>query len=190
VLACGALATELVELVRANDLEQVVVDCLPASLHHRPALIPDALRERLAKSASQYDRIIIGYGDCGTNGGIDDVCEEYGATRVPGEHCFEFYAGPALYARLQDAEIGTFYLSDFFARHFSLFVLEPLGITAHPELAELYFGNYRKIVYVSQAPTPDLLARAQDAADHLGLDFEHHHVGYGDLGSTIVTLGR
>ena len=188
VLACGALAGELVELVKVNGLDDLTVDCLPASLHHKPALIPDALRERLAMSANDFDTILIGYGDCGTNGGIDDVCQEFGATRVPGDHCFEFFAGQPLFAELQEAEIGTFYLTDFFARHFELFVLEPLGIIKHPELEEMYFGNYNKIVYISQVTSEDLMARAKAAADRLNLDFEHHHVGYGDLGTTLVQL--
>ncbi len=188
VLACGALAGELVELVKLNDLTELTVDCLPASLHHKPALIPDALRDRLSGTADDFDRIVIGYGDCGTNGDIDEVCDEFNAVRVPGDHCFEFFAGRSLFAELQHEEVGTFYLTDFFARHFELFVLEPLGIVKHPELEEMYFGNYRKIVYISQAPTAELMARAQAAAQRLNLDFEHHHVGYGDLQTTVVQL--
>lgn len=190
LLACGALAKEVIALIDANRLDDAVtVDCLPASLHHKPALIPDALRERLQQTKGEYDQIIIGYGDCGTSGEIDDVCLEFGATRIPGEHCFEFYAGSATFAALHEAELGTFYLTDFFARHFDLFVLEALGITAHPELETMYFGNYKKVVYLSQDATPALLKRARAAADRLGLAFEHVSCGYGELATTMVSLG-
>lgn len=184
ILGCGALARELVEVVRVNGLSNVTVDCLPAVLHHRPALIADALTERL--TGSSYDRILIGYGDCGTVGEIDRVCAEFGATRLPGAHCFEFFAGAATYEALQEAELGTFYLTDFFARHFEMFVMDTLGMTEHPELIELYFGNYTKIVYISQAPSQELMARAESVATMLGLDFEHRPVGYGEMEPAIV----
>ncbi|MEM9652055.1 MAG: DUF1638 domain-containing protein [Actinomycetota bacterium] len=194
ILGCGALAAELLELVRVNNLSHVTVDCLPASLHHKPALIAAALNERLERLEQRegpaYQQILIGYGDCGTAGAIDRVCDRFGATRLPGAHCFEFFAGAEVYGALQEAELGTFYLTDFFARHFKLFVLDALGMVAHPELIQLYFGNYTRVVYISQAPSPDLLQRAEDAATHLGLTFEHRPVGYGDLGPVFVGLGE
>jgi hypothetical protein len=184
ILGCGALAREFVDVIRVNRLPNVTVDCLPAVLHHRPALIADALTQRLTDNT--YDRVLIGYGDCGTAGAIDEVCRRFGATRLPGAHCFEFFAGAGSYAALQEAELGTFYLTDFFARHFDMFVMDTLGITEHPELQELYFGNYRRVVYLSQLDDSDLLARAEAAADRLGLNFEHRPVGYGELEPAMV----
>lgn len=184
ILGCGALARELLEVVRVNRLPNVTVDCLPAVLHHRPARIADALIERLTDA--DHDRILIGYGDCGTAGAIDEVCKRFGASRLPGAHCFEFFAGAQSYAAMQEAELGTFYLTDFFARHFDMFVLDTLGITEHPELESMYFGNYRRVVYLSQVEDQDLLARAEAAADRLGLAFEHRPVGYGEMAPATV----
>ena len=184
ILGCGALAKELIEVVRVNNLEDVTVDCLPAVLHHRPALIADALTARL--ETADYDRVLIGYGDCGTSGAIDEVCARFGATRLPGAHCFEFFAGAQVFQALQEAELGTFYLTDFFARHFDMFVMDTLGMIEHPELIELYFGNYTRIVYLSQTTDPDLLERARAVAAKLDLTFEHRPVGYGEVGPALV----
>lgn len=189
VLACGALARELLAIVAADGLTNVVVECLPASLHHTPAAIGPALRHRLSAVAGNFDRIVVGYADCGTVGEVDEVCTEFDALRLPGEHCFEFYAGHSVYGQMQDAEPGTFYLTDFLARHFDLFVMDQLGITAHPELEELYFGNYRRMIYLSQEATPDLIGRARTAAERLGLDFQHRPSGFGELQPVLVEIG-
>lgn len=181
ILACGALARELLAVRDANSLDTLTVECLPASLHHTPALIPNAVKRRLETAVDVYDRVLVGYADCGTAGALDEVCEQFGATRLPGAHCFEFFAGANVYDELQEQELGTFYLTDFLARHFDRFVLDALGITDHPELEALYFGNYTRMIYLSQVPTDELLVRAEAAAARLGLDFEHRPSGYGEL---------
>lgn len=181
ILACGALARELLAIKEANRLDTITVECLPASLHHTPALITKAVRDRLEKAVGDHDRVLIGYADCGTSGALDELCEEFGTTRLPGAHCFEFFAGADVYTALQEQQPGTFYLTDFLARHFERFVLDALGITNHPELEALYFGNYQRLIYVSQLPTPELIERARAAADRLGLEFEHRPSAYGEL---------
>ncbi len=181
LLACGALARELLAIKEVNGLDALTVECLPASLHHTPALIPEAVRQRLEKAVGQYDRVLVGYADCGTAGVLDDVCEQFGATRLPGAHCFEFFAGADIYDQLQEQELGTFYLTDFLARHFDRFVLDALGITEHPELEAMYFGNYTRLIYLSQVENDELLSRAEAAASRLGLAFEHRPSGYSEL---------
>lgn len=181
IIACGALARELLAVREANGLDMLTVECLPASLHHTPALIPNAVKRRLETAVDAYDRVLVGYADCGTAGALDEVCEQFGATRLPGAHCFEFFAGASVYDQLQEQELGTFYLTDFLARHFDHFVLDALGITEHPELEAMYFANYTRMIYLSQVPTDELLNRAEAAAARLGLEFEHRPSGYGEL---------
>ncbi len=65
-----------------------------------------------------------------------------------------------------------------------------LGLDRWPDLRDTYFGNYRRLVYLSQVPTSDLVERATAAAHRLGLSFEHRHTGYGDLASTLVEVTR
>lgn len=189
VLACGALARELKAVVDANQLTGLRMEYLPAGLHNTPQLIPAAVEDRLAAVGARYDQVFVGYGDCGTGGRLDDVLERYGAQRLPGAHCYEFFAGPETFARLHDAEPGTFYLTDFLLRQFDRLVWRGLGLDRWPHLRDDYFGNYTRLCYLSQFPTPRLLAEAQDAADRLGLRLEHVPVGTGVVGPILVSLG-
>ena len=183
VIACGALAREIDDLKRAYGWDHLYLTCIDAKLHHRPALIPDRLRTKIRRNKDKYDRIYVAYADCGTRGEIDRVIEEEGPgiERLPGVHCYQFFAGADRFAALADAEPGTFYLTDFLTRHFDRFVIEPLQIDPHPELKAMYFGNYTSVVYLLQIQDDSLLQAARDAADRLELEFEHVHCGYGEM---------
>jgi len=181
VIACGALAREITDLKRRHGWDHLHLKCLDAKLHNRPSEIPRRLRAAIRKYRADYAQVFVAYADCGTAGGIDRVLVEEGATRLEGAHCYEFFAGRDRFAALADAEPGTFYLTDFLARHFERLVIGPLGLERHPELRDAYFGNYRKLVYLSQRRDSALYAAAESAAERLGLDFEHLHSGYGEL---------
>lgn len=188
VLACGALVHELQAVREQQALLNVRIECLPASLHMRPQLIADELRQRLSERIDLYDRILIGYADCGTSGEIDDVCEEFGVTRLGGAHCYEFFAGGDLFHQIHADDPTVFYLTDFLARHFERFILDGLGITEHPELLPMYFGNYTRLLYLAQVDDPELDLRAQNAAATLGLTYERISTGYGDLTEQVVEI--
>ncbi len=208
VLGCGALANELKALVNdASDNEGrgIDIECLPAKLHNRPAYIAGEVRARLDRLTQQgrtYERILLGYGDCGSAGAIDDLCDEFerahaagdgpAMTRVPGAHCYEFFAGAADFARLSDDEPATFYLTDYLARHFDLLVWNGLGIADHPELAEMYFGNYRRVVLLTQTCDDTERARveacARAGAERLGLPLEVVRTGYGELADAVTSV--
>lgn len=187
VIACGALAREIDDLKSAHGWDHLHLACIDAKLHHRPALIPARLREKIRRNKDKFDHIYVAYADCGTRGEIDRVIEEEGPgiERLPGVHCYQFFAGSERFERMADAEPGTFYLTDFLAEHFDRFVMEPLKINEHPELFDMFFGNYKKVVYLSQLEDERLLKRAKDAADRLKLEFEHVHCGYGELETGI-----
>ncbi|MEE2768677.1 MAG: DUF1638 domain-containing protein [Actinomycetota bacterium] len=189
VVACGALSRELLHLVEVNGLDHIDVECLPASYHNEPDRIPEAVAERVRAAANSYDRIFVGYADCGTGGRLDSVCESLGVERLPGAHCYEFFTGGAAFAKLQDAEIGSFYLTDFLVRHFNRLVIEALWLDSHPELLDDYFGNYTRLVYLAQVEDHELETRARAAAERLGLTFEMRRTGYGDLELAVVGLG-
>lgn len=183
VIACGALAREITELKRSNGWDHLDLACIDAKLHLRPALIPDRLREIIRSHKDNFDRIFVAYADCGTGGEIDRVIAEEGEgiERLPGAHCYQFFVGEERFAALSDAEPGTFYLTDFLAQHFERFVIKPLQLEQHPELRDAFFGNYRRLVYLSQTRSEELLQAARDAARRLELEFEHVHCGYGGL---------
>jgi len=181
VIACGALVSELRAVLAANSMiDAVDVAYLPANLHNRPERIVPTLREHVAHHlATDPDRtVLIGYADCGTGGQLDAYLDELpNATRLPGSHCYEFFSGTELFTALHDAVPGTFYLTDFLAKHFDALVWQSLGLDRHPELREAYFGNYSRVVLLSQSLDPAVVDAGRAAAARLALVFEHHHVG-------------
>jgi len=190
VIACGALAREIDDLQRVNQWSHLKLVCIDAKLHHRPALIPAALREKIRQYKRKFKKILVAYADCGTGGEIDRVIAEEAKEggnieRLPGAHCYEFFAGSKVFSELSEAEPGTFYLTDFLAEHFNRFVIKPLKIDQYPELEAAFFGNYRRMVFLSQTHNEKLIEKAQQAAARLGLEFEHRHCGYGELESSL-----
>jgi hypothetical protein len=190
VIACGALAKEMLDVVRINSMDWVDVECLPARLHNTPDLIPAAVAARLDSAVGRYQEVFVGYADCGTGGMLDRVLEARGVERLPGAHCYEFFATSGVFASLHDEEPGTFYLTDFLVRHFERLVWVGLGLDRWPHLRDDYFGNYKRLVYLSQIETRDLEDLARVAATRLGLDFEHRPVGYGEMATTLVDVAR
>jgi hypothetical protein len=181
ILACGAIAREVLAVIRLNGWENVTVRCLPAKLHSRPELIAPAVDAKLQELRGRYERVFVGYADCGTGGALDRVLEQHGVDRLPGDHCYGFLAGNDAWEKLHDAEPATFYLTDFLARHFDAIVIRGLGLDRHPGLLEQYFGNYRRVLYLAQTDDEDLRRRARAAADRLGLEYEERRTGYGEL---------
>jgi hypothetical protein len=177
VIACGALAREVLAL----RLEHIDVACLPAQLHNHPRRIPEAMRTKIRADRAAYDEILCLYGDCGTGGELDRVLEEEGVRRIEGAHCYAFYAGEEAFAALAEEEPGTFYLTDFLARHFDTLVISGLGLDRFPQLRDDYFGNYRRVVHLAQFDDPEIAAKAKAAADRLGLAYERRFTGLGGI---------
>ena len=186
VIGCGALARELVAVIDQAGLTNVDLTCLPATLHNRPGGIPAAVRAKVRAARPRYERIFIAYADCGTGGLLDAMLADEGVERLPGAHCYEVYSGSAAFAAMADEEPGTFYLTDFLARNFERLVWIGLGLDRHPELLPTYFGNYRRLIYLAQTNDPSLVRAARRAARRLGLTFELHQTGYGDLAASLV----
>jgi len=233
VIACGALARELLAVSQLNGLDNVTVECLPASLHNRPSEIPELVRSRIRRARGQddlvpgtnsssmsaasapddlvpgtkssdtqlvdagtetadgtFDEILIGYADCGTGGLLEQVCAEEGVEMLAGAHCYQFFATHDGFERLQDHALGSFYLTDFLARNWERLVWEGLGIADHPELRDMYFGNYTRLVYLEQTDDPRARAAASACAERLGLELHVEHTGYGELGTSVVNFTR
>ncbi len=186
IIACGALAREYLDLIDRNGWDNVTLECLPAKLHNTPKLITDAVRERLDRAEGSFDSILVGYADCGTGGHLDTLLDERGISRLPGAHCYEFFSTSAVFADLHDAEPGTLYLTDYLAKHFDRLIWETLGLDRWPELRDQYFGNYTRLIYLSQVDDPAIYTQAQEAAERLGLEFAHLPTGYGEMAEATV----
>lgn len=181
ILACGALSHELVELRRRNRWTHVQIKCLPADLHYTPKEIPFEVRDALDRYRDDYEHIFVAYADCGTGGLLDPVLKEFGVQRLPGAHCYEFFAAAGVFGQLADEEPGTFYLTDFLVQNFDRLVTEILGLEDHPELKELYFANYRRVVYLAQQDSPELEQMAREQAEYLGLEYQLLRTGLDPL---------
>src|SRR5690606_24572714 len=189
VIACGALAREILAICAQHGLGHVDIRCLPAIWHAHPRKIVPGLEEAVAEARSRgFKTIFFAYADCGTGGDIDRLCEREGIARIAGPHCYSFFPGNAAFEAEADDNILSFFLTDFLARQFQSFVVEPLGLDRHPDLKEMYFGNYRKLVYLSQQEDEELQEKAKAAADYLGLAYEYRFTGYGDLTPTLARL--
>jgi hypothetical protein len=180
VIACGALAREVLSL-RNGPLGSFDVTCLPAALHNRPERIPQAVRNKICAHRARYDEIVCLYGDCGTAGELDRVLAEEGVTRIDGPHCYAFYAGEDEFAEMMEAEPGTFFLTDFLARHFERLVIEGLGLDRFPQLRDDYFGHYQRLVHLAQTDDPAIAEKAEAAAQRLGLNYERRFTGLGGI---------
>ena len=185
VIACGALVRELQYLIAQNPHLAIDIKAIPSTYHNRPEKITPAVKRRITMARSRYKRIFVAYADCGTGGDLDRLLEQEQVERLPGAHCYAFFTGVEAFAARGDEDMRSFFLTDFLVRQFATLVIRGLGLDRHPELLPVYFGNYEKVVYLSQVPTPELIAKAEDAACKLGLAFEHRHVGFGDLGLAI-----
>jgi hypothetical protein len=181
ILACGAIAREVLAVIRLNGWTHVELRCLPAKLHSTPEKIAGAVDAKLGEIAGRYERVFVAYADCGTAGALDVVLRRHGVERLPGAHCYGFLAGNAAWDAMQEEEPGTYYLTDFLARHFDSLVVRSFKLDTHPELVPIMFGNYRRLVYLAQTDDPALRERAEAAAAFLGLAFERRRTGYGEL---------
>ena len=189
IIACGALAHEITALRRLNNWDHVDVQCLRADLHNTPDKITGEVKAQIDMARGHYDRIMIGYADCGTGGHLDAlIAEEQNVERLPGAHCYEFFATSRVFNELSEAELGTLYLTDYLAQHFDRIIIRGFGLDKHPELESMMFANYRKLVYLSQTEDSAIKLQAEKAAQRLGLEFEHRHTGYGDLETSLNRL--
>lgn len=186
VLACGALAHEILAVKKSNRLDHLDLHCLPAILHNHPERITPAVEAAVAAQRGDYDHIFVAYADCGTGGHLQAACDRLGLEMIAGPHCYAFFDGIDRFAARD--EMDAFYLTDFLARQFDAFVTQPLGLDRHPELRDTYFQHYTKLVYLSQTDDPVLMEKARAGADSLGLAFEHRPTGYGDLETALTAL--
>ena len=184
VIACGAIARELVRIRGINNWDHIEFQCLPAELHNTPKKIPAAVRAKIESEGDRFEKVFVAYADCGTGGLLDKALEEYGIERIPGAHCYEFYAGSEAFHELAEEEPGSFYLTDFLVRHFERLVIKGLALDRQPQLMPAYFGNYKRVIYLAQTESEELQSMARKHAQFLGLEYSYHF--HGDQPLSVV----
>ena len=187
IIACGMIAREVLAINEQLGGDNYDLKCLPAEFHHHPHKIAPAMDKAIIKAREEgYENIIVGYAECGTRGELDKICEKHSVERIEGPHCFSFYIGNQQFAERDGDFITTFFITDFLARHFESFLVKPLGLDRHPQLREMYFGNYTRVLYMAQTDDPQLDLKARAAAKYLELDYQRISTGYGDLLSSMA----
>ncbi len=185
LIACGALAREIIDIIAINKWDAFDIECLPAKWHNTPQFIVPAIREKLQASKHRYQKIYVLYGDCGTGGMLDKLLTEEGVERIDGPHCYAFYSGNEVFVKHADDDMTSFYLTDYIVRQFDKLIWEGLGLDKHPELLPDYFQHYTKVVYIAQVKDKTLEVKAAAAAKKLGLDYEYRFTGYGELATEL-----
>ena len=190
LIACGALAREILALTKTNGWDHMDLTCLPANLHNEPDKITEAVLACVAKNQGEYDKIFVAYADCGTGGGLQRACDDMGIEMIAGPHCYSFFEGNKKFSKKYSDEITAFYLTDFLVRQFDSFFWKPMGLDRHPQLRDMYFAHYTKLVYQAQTDDPFLTQKALTCAQRLGLEFERRYTGYGDLEVALHAQSR
>ena len=185
LIACGALAREILAITKGHSWHHMDLTCLPALLHNAPDKITDAVRACVAKHRDSYQNIFVVYADCGTGGQLQSACDDMDVKMIAGPHCYSFYEGNERFSNEHADEITAFYLTDFLVRQFDAFFWKPMGLDRHPNLRDIYFKHYTKLVYQAQTDDPALTEKARDCASRLGLAFERRYTGYGDLETVL-----
>ncbi len=188
LITCGAIAREIVAILKQNKLDFMTVECLPAHLHNTPMQIPEAVRTKIHQSRDKFENIVVMYSDCGTGGKLDAVLEEERVERIAGAHCYEIFTGHDAFAKIMEKEIGSFFLTDFLAQHFERLVWKGMGLDKNPRLVEIYFANYTRLLYLAQTDNPENRQKAEQAAEKLGLRFEICRTGYGGFETFLASL--
>jgi uncharacterized protein DUF1638 len=186
VVSCGALALH-VRGIAARRGWPVDVHPLPPALHNRPERIAPEVRRQLTRLCARYDRVAVAFADCGTRGSLDEVLAGTGIERLRGDTCYDVLSCDEVQQALAE-EPGTYFLTDFLVRTFERSVVRPLGLDRHPELRDAYFAHYRRVIWLSQRPTPELREAAHAAAERLGLPLEERDVGESGLERQLEEL--
>lgn len=185
-IICGALAREVLAIIDKYGWDADVAG-VPAIDHVHPERIAPDVEKRILELRRQYERLIVVFGDCGSQGALDEVLEKHGIERIAGPHCYEMYGGQQFH-ELMEEEPGTFFLTDFMLRTFDGLIIKSLGLDRYPELKDDYFRHYKRVVYLAQTEEKALMEKAQEAADYLELPLEVRVTGFNLLEERLVGL--
>ena len=94
--------------------------------------------------------------------------------------------GPSEFDAEMEHELGTFFLTDYMVRHFERIVMQGMGLRKHPQLRDVYFGNYTRALYFAQTEDEALQAEARHGSAELGLAYVYRFTGFGGLPAWVA----
>jgi len=185
IIACSVFKPAIEHLHLLRKYPHLRVTYLPSNLH----LYPQQLSTRLMKNISLAQRIredtICLYGDCFPC--IDKVCRRHGVKKAVGVHCYEMLLGPNTFQRIMDETAGTYFVERDLIVNFNQFCVEPLELHDE-EMRKCCFEHYRKLLYIRQPSDPDLISKASEEADFLGLSLEIVDADYSHIEQVLTDL--
>ncbi len=187
IVACGAIATHLTSIQNKHNLDLIIYP-LPPLLHNQPAKIAGEVEKLLLEITSKHEKCAVAYADCGTYGALDEVIARFGVKRLGGDHCYDIFAGKAEIQKIMESDAGTYFLTDFLVKSFHRSVIVELGLDKRPELRDDYFKNYNRMIWLAQAPNPELEKLAHKAAALINLPLEIQIVGEAGLERELLAL--
>ncbi len=185
IIACKVFKPAIEALQLEKLYTNLRLTYLPSNLHLRPQELKNRLLTEIKAAQKRNERVICLYGDCFP--GVDDFCEEYGVLKVPGHYCYEMLLGSERFSQLLNEMTGTYFAEKELIQNFEEYCVIPLEL--HDEEMKRYcFNQYRRLLYVRQPSDPNLVARAGEVADFLGLSLDISDVDYSHLKKSLTGL--
>ena len=138
-----------------------------AAWHNHPEKIVPGLKRKVAAVGKGMQIALLTA--IAALGALDAFLETEQISRIAGPHCYEMFLGKVEFKAEMENTIGTFFPTDYMVRHFERIVMRGMGIRQHPELRDMYFGQYRRVLCIAQTDCKKLQAKAVQAAAELGL---------------------
>ena len=66
--------------------------------------------------------------------------------------------------------------------------MKGMGLRDHPQLRDMYFAHYKRVLYIAQTDDAALVEKARRAAATLQLEYDYHYTGFGDYTAFLHNL--
>ena len=185
IITCAVFKPAIEYLHLERGFPNLRLTYLPSDLHLLPRKLKDRMLTVIKAAQKSKERVICLYGNCFPD--IDDFCQEYGVTKVPGHYCYEMLLGSEKFDQLLNEMAGTYFAEKDLIENFEEYCVMPLEL--HDEDMKRYcFNQYRRLLYVRQPSDPNLVIQAGEVASFLGLSLDVSDADYSYLEKSLIGL--
>lgn len=185
IIACAVFMLAIECLQLKEKYHNMHLTYLPARLHLKPAELKKRLQRKINRAQAKGERIICLYGECFPD--IDNFCKQHRIIKVPGSYCYEMLLGHERFKQLVGETTGTYFLEEDLIINFEDCCVEPLELQ-DDEIRQQYFEHYKRLLYIRQPSDLDLVPRASELAQFLGLSLEIQDADYSHIDKTLTEL--